>query len=285
MQIPSEFKSFYHWMIRRGRSEGTAELYIRNIISCKNDRRGVLARISQDGLAPKTRRTHKAALAAWSDFTEDDKLRRKLRDIKLPPPERIREKRALELDDWRAVIAAVDKLDQDDPIVAAMGLVCVRGFRIGDVLRLRKRTISDGLSSGVLMYISKGHRRIGWTVSEPMRRRLEIFMGYRRWGHVWDLAAPNSRKELRLRAARLNSQRAFAKVVESAGLEPSAVSLHIMRRTYAWHYLHQSGRDPVALQKHMSWASINTAMQYVDQSERATQDAVAESMLDGLLDD
>ena len=273
-----DFKGFTQWLCGRGRTEQTAALYVRNIGYCMKDRRGLVARVAQDGLAPKTRRTHKAALAAWADYNEDEVLRRRLRDIKLPPPERLTEKRALEEDNWRAVLQALDTFDEHDPIVSAIGLVCHRGFRIGDVCRLRHSEVKGGLSSGILNYLSKGGRRVRWTVTDQLAVYLSTFMENTGWTNVWDLMAPEGSTELRWRAARLNASRAFPGVVAAGGVEPQGVTRHIMRRTYAWHFLQHAGRDPVALQKHMGWASINTAMEYVDQSERSTQDAVAATM-------
>lgn len=275
-------------MLRRGRAEQTADLYIRNIKGCLKDRRGHLARVSTEGLAPKTRRTYKAALAAWADFTEDEMLRRRLRDIKLPPPDRIKEKRALTERDWRAVIMAVADRDEDEPLVGAIGLVCHRGFRIGDVGRIRRVDVKSGLSSGVLNYLSKGNRRTRWSITDQMAVYLEAFMRRNKWTHVWDLTAPKSRADLRWRGARLNAQREFKKIVKASGIDGDGVSLHILRRTYAWHYLRHaqlSGGGPVELQKHMGWASINTAMQYVDQSDREKQDAVAAGMAMSILGD
>lgn len=284
MPTAEEFHDFTRWMVERGRSPYTADLYERHLRHSFEDDRGVLARVSQAGLAPQTRRTNRAALAAWARFAEDDELAGRLAEVKLPPAERVSEKRALELDDWRLLLAELAETDVlDEYERAAISLVSYRGFRIGDVCRLEARSVRQGLKNGLLVYAAKGGRRISWSVTDRMREHLEVFADERGWKHARDLIAPNWNSD-RQRGARLRCQRAFARLVAETDLEPEGLSLHIMRRTYAWHYLRFSGGDPVKLQKHMSWRKIDTAMQYVDQQQRSELDAIADS-LDAALDD
>ena len=272
----SELAKFSRWMVGRGLTLDTAALYSRCVRLCLGDVRGPLFRVANGELAPKTRRTNKAALCAWADFNDDKDLRKQLKEIRLPPPDRVTEKRALDFDDWRRVCQIIDTAPVDEPVRYAIGMVCRRGFRIGDVMRLDRRTVRDGLSSGVLKYLAKGQRRVPWTVTDQFAPYLQWFMEQSKWNSVADLVAPNFQK--RHQGAVLTAQRAFPVVLDAAGVDREGVSLHIMRRTYAWHYLKACGGDPVKLQKHMAWKSILTAMQYVDQSQREELDSIAEEM-------
>ena len=57
---------------------------------------------------------------------------------------------------------------------------------------------------------------------------------------------------------------------------------HRLRRTYSTHFLRRIQGDPQAiikLQRHMGWASMATAAQYVDNVGKAELDAIGAQML------
>jgi integrase len=282
MPTDEQFDEFSNWMLERGRTADTASLYEQNLRHCFDDERGVLARVAQADLAPKTRRTNKAALAAWARFSRDHDLAERLAEVKLPPAERVSEKKALELEQWQGLLEA---LDSDEYMVraehAAISLICRRGFRISDVNRIDAPALRRALRSGILQFVTKGGGRLSWTVTDAMRPHLEYFASSRGWSRVCELVAPNWAEPMK--GARLRCQRAFGRLLPGAGLEGEEVSLHLMRRTYAWHFLRFAGNDPIKLQKHMGWKSLDVAMQYVDQQQRAELDEIAtelESALD-----
>jgi integrase len=284
MSNASEYQKFEQWLLSRGRTETTAVQYSNCVRKCLSDPRGAFARLSLDDLAPKTRHANKAAMRAWANYKGLEKLKRRLADIKLPPPDRVKEKRALEPDKWAAVIDALDGV-RDRHMQAVLKLVCCRGFRIGDVCRLERSIVAQGLLSGVLVYVSKGRRRLSWTVTDDFRPALMVFAKTKGWRYARDILAPNSadRPRVRQKAAVQNVQRRFGSVLRRAGVSGLGVSLHTMRRTYAWHFLKEceaAGIEHplVKLQKHMGWASLQTASQYVDQSERDELDKLAAAM-------
>jgi integrase len=76
----------------------------------------------------------------------------------------------------------------------------------------------------------------------------------------------------------LRLYRLFGRLAEAAGIPPSELTPHRLRRTYAVHFLDGVGGDLEKLRQHMGWASIATAAQYVDHSRREELDAVAEQV-------
>ena len=281
--IPAEdLAAFHRWMVKRGRSPDTANQYVGKITACYEDSRGVTARLTQNGLAPKSRRQNLAALRAWAKYSKDHELRDRLDDLKMPPPERVLEKTPLTEDEWADVIDALAELEEKlDPVMhASIEMICIRGFRVGDVVRLERSEISQAMRTGVLNYQAKGGRQLRWEAA-PFEHCLRVFQERRRWSMVADLISPtaqDTRERPRWHAARQKVQRALPLVVDAAGLPMDETTPHRMRRTYAVHYLEEVDGDITKLQKHMGWASIQTAAAYVDHSQRRELDEVGERM-------
>lgn len=268
MARPTEAKlqDFEQWMCRRGRQFDTAHQYARKVDLCFDDRRGLTTRLTSDDLSPMSRRQNLAALRSWAKFAKDGTLRDRLDDIKLPPPERVLEKTPLSGDEWSAMIDALARVDLEPHLHACVEMICIRGFRVGDVVRIGRAPIQQALRTGRLIYRAKGNRRLNWP-SAPFDHCLRLFSESKRWNQVCDLVTPRGRDDRRWKNARLKVQRAFPAVVAEAGLPIGTVTPHRLRRTYATHYLAQVGGRADKLQKHMGWASLQTAMMYVDHDE------------------
>jgi len=277
----SELRKFEQWLLDRGRSEGTAVIYSRNVRLCLAHAGGPTSRITSRSMSPATRRLNLASMRAWCKYSGDDELLERVSDLKMPRLERVIEKKALIANEWGDMLEALDEYDANSNIVESMRMICIRGFRIGDVLRLKRSEIRDGLESGVLNYLAKAQRRIHWSI-KPFRDSLEHFASQSGWTHIWDLVSPSAVRD-RPKAARVRLERCFRELAEQAGIDPETVYPHRLRRTYAKHYLAETGGDPVKLQKHMGWASIQTAMSYVDEEEREVLDKDADRMLERLL--
>jgi integrase len=269
---------FQDWIVGRGRSEGTAGLYARNVRLCHEDPRGLKARLTTSSLSPAARRLNLASLRAWCRFAGNDKLAGELEDLKMPRLERVVEKKALTTKEWNALLDALEELDEDENVLAVMQMICWRGFRVGDVCRLSRAEVREGLESEVLIYCAKAGRHIQWSV-KPFRDALEQLLANRGWNRVRDLISPGGSPENRQRASRIRIERAFQELAALAGLDPDTVYPHRLRRTYAKHYLKEVKGDPVKLQKHMGWASIQTAIAYVDEEERKVLDRDADRMM------
>jgi len=272
---PKKIQKFFQWLRDRGRSEGTAELYANDVTLCLGDSRGVTARLVTEGLAPKTKRHNLAALRAWAKFARDQKLVDVLDDIKLPPPERVTEKAPLSLEEWQDLLDTIPDLHLPEPDENALTMIAIRGFRVGDVCRLSRKAVTQGLQTGILNFRGKSNRQLAWTVA-PFEDELRFFASNRGWEKVCDLIAPNGKD--RYKSARQRLYRAILRLADLLGIPQSELSPHRLRRTYAVHFLDQVGGDLEKLRQHMGWANISTAAQYVDHSRREELDALAAEM-------
>lgn len=280
---PKALARFAAWMYEQGLSEGTVALYVKNVRTCHRHPRGPTARLLDRGLAPKTLHSNRAALRQWAKFLEDDQLLGQLARIRLPQAARAKAKVELSEDDWRTLLGAIRQTQMPPAIFAVLLIVGRRGLRISDALRLQRREVRDALRSGTLSYEVKGRRRLEYDAA-PVREALEILDEHRgEWERVEDLvvgADCRSRGKGRRDAAARKVSRALARCARAAAIE--GVHPHRLRRTYSTHFLRRIQGDPQAiikLQRHMGWASMATAAQYVDNVGKAELDAIGAQML------
>lgn len=270
-----DLQPFHDWMCSRGRTEQTADLYCTHLRLCYEER-NLKVRLLGD-LSPNTKRGVLASLRAWAKFNGDGDLLADLEDVKLPAPERVAEKNPLTKREWIAICDAIEELDIDENLRAAGRMCAVRGFRVGDVCRLTRPPIRQALETGTLIYKAKSGRHLRWGAG-LFSESLEQFLATRKWTHVHDLLAPGARPELRWRSGRQNVARMIDLAAVAAGIEPGTVSPHRLRRTYAVEFLKAVDGNVVKLKDHMGWASLQTAMSYVDHSQQQELDRVAAGM-------
>jgi site-specific recombinase XerD len=265
--MADELDEFRLWMIGRGRSEGTAEQYFWCVRKCLEHSDGPLGRLVGRKLAPKTKRINKAALRAWAKFTSDADLLLLLEDLRLPPPERVTVKEPLTNKDWAAMSDAIESAKLDEVSRAVLTMICERGFRVSDVLRLEQSQVRRGVETGVLLYTGKGDRQQD-CLTDSFQWCLESFLDagkrLKNWDHVWTLMSPRAKNPPR--AARLKIQRYVKQVAAEAGIDPDEIYTHRLRRTIATEFYNET-KDIVALQKYMGWADIKTASNYVSERE------------------
>jgi integrase len=188
----------------------------------------------------------------------------------------------LEREEWFRVIDAIrDYQDLGDAMRAVLGMMAMRGFRCGDVMRMKRAEISAALETGTLSFEAKGSKRLEFAVIDTFRPHLEALAAIdTRWTRVEDtVVAERSLPERRHRAALRAVQRALAAV--AASVEIDGVYPHRLRRTYATEYLRSLTGDPeavVKLMQHMGWSNIATAMEYVNHQRGAELNAPAERM-------
>jgi integrase len=277
-----DLQAFKTWLIDNGRSEGTARLYLINIRACLADEGGITARLVGT-LAPKTMRTNLAALVAWGNFHEDDALLRRLKKIRLPPAQRVSTRTPMEGDEWPRMIEAVRARRQlSDAMRAALLIICLRGLRCSDVLRLRRADVVSALRSGRLIGETKGRKRIEYSAS-VLREALEMLAERpERWDTITDLLVPTSRRAgfARREVAVQKMERALRACAKEAGI--ADVYPHRLRRTYATGFVTRLKNDPRALlklQEHMGWSAMSTAAQYVDSVQREELDQLGDEMM------
>ncbi len=275
----ANLKDFRAWLLRRGRSEGTADLYIKNLRRCR-DTETLTSRLVEGELAPLSRRTNKAALAAWAHFTKDGELAADLKEIRLPPARRITPKIPLPTSDWRRVVKHIETCKIDEPTRQLSLVIARRGLRVGDALRIRHKDVSRSLVSGVLSFAGKGGKRYEFPIGS-IRHQLEALAKIKHWDHARELVTKSAKRG----TAERRMGRVFDRFADDLELED--VHPHRMRRTYATRYLEALKGDPRALLKlkdHMQWASINTAALYADAVDAGELAEVGERMVADLVD-
>lgn len=277
---PKNLSAFRQWLEERGRSSGTSDLYISNIVSCHNDPKGRTHRLVAGKLAPNSLRTNLAALRAWARFSGDADLTLRLADMRLPPARRMRTKAPLDLETWRKALRHLMTCPMPNEAVRQVLLiVALRGLRSGDVLRLRRKEVQRALDTGKLAYEGKGRKRIEIS-AEPIRAPLEALAKMPGWERVRDLLGP-------MKSARSASRkvwRASRRAAKRAGI--SEMNPHRYRHTFASSFLKQLAGDPnaiVKLQRYMGWESMATAARYVDAVSQDELDAIGAGLVSGLL--
>lgn len=274
-----QLQKFSVWLVRRGRDQSTADLYsgnVRRAFAADDPPLGVLR---DNALAPKTRSHIKAALRAWAKFHRDADLLELLEDIKLPPAVRKKAKVPFADDEIRNIRTEIDRADYlDEPMRAVLGLMAVRGLRVGDVLRMRRQEVRDALRTGYGSFELKGHHRIELSLkAKPIRRYFAILGDADgKWDRVRDLISDGESPQ----AARMSVWRALKGVAAEVGIEPGDVYPHRLRRTVASNFLEAVNGDLVKLQKYLNWQNISTAASYADHARREEFERIEERLLD-----
>lgn len=277
---------FKVWLLERGRVEGTATTYITNLRSCAGNSRGLTYRLVSGALSPNTLRTNLAALRAWALFTEDAALTKRLGDTRLPPARRVHTKMPLGMEAIRKLIrhmqTSPDLRDEKngDAMRQVLLIMAMRGFRSGDVLRLRRAEVLRALSTGKLVYEGKGRKRLEFA-AEPIRAQLETLAQVKNWERVRDLIS-HSRDP---KVASVKVWRTARRLAKQIGIED--MNPHRFRHTFATLYLERLRGDPnaiIKLQQFMGWESMGTAARYVDKVSQDHLDEIGASLVSGLIE-
>jgi integrase len=264
-----ELADFRRWLLRRGRSEGTATLYSYHVLRAYEEGDPV-DRLTAE-LAPKTLHGIAAALKSWARFNKDPELELELADVSLPPAARVKEKKAIPREAWLALIDEVGEADYiAEPVRGVLGLMACRGFRSGDVLRVTGAQTASAFKTGTLVFVAKGRRRLSFPLSPRWQPYLEL-CAPRKGRQVWQDIAPQ-----RSSAAKTVA-RALSACASEVGIDE--IHPHKLRGTYATYY-YQACQDPVKLKDHMQWQSIETAMLYVATAGQKELEAVADTLFD-----
>jgi integrase len=273
---------FRDWLAQRGLSKGTIGVYARDVEKAV-EAGGFIARLTDDELAPKTRRHILAAGRRWADFDDDEQLTRKLKEIRLPPPRRQAAKVPITRAQLFDLIDELGRADYlDDTMKAVLGMMACRGLRCGDVLRLRRRELEAAREGGTLSFEAKGRRRLEFKVLKTYRQYLlQLANTSGRWDRVDELVSPHAGDDGRRSAAARAVERALTRVGVKLGIY--GLHPHQLRRTYAVEYLRAMKGDPEAMVKltqHMQWASMATAMEYIDHARGDELDVYAERIFE-----
>jgi integrase len=281
MEITDQnLRRFKVWLLERGRTSSTADAYVTNLRSCAAERDGLTYRLVSGELSPNSLRTNLAALRSWALFIEDHKLSKKLGDIRLPPARRINTKQPLDAEMLRRLVRHLQtRRMTSEPMRQVLLIMAIRGFRSGDVLRLRRTEVIRALDTGKLVYEGKGRKRIEFSAA-PFRAQLSALAEIKGWERVRDLIARSDDPKV----ASVKVWRVARKAAKEIGI--TAMNPHRFLHTFATRYLEQLRGDPnaiIKLQKFMGWESMNTAARYVDAVSQDELDAIGASLVSGIL--
>jgi site-specific recombinase XerC len=275
---------FKEWLVdEQGLAATTATMYRQDAKTAAES--SFKERLRDDDLAPKTRRRILSAGRQWAQFNGDNDLASELDAARkrLPPARRKLAKTPVTRD---LLFAIVDEIDQANylkaPMRAVQGMLACRGFRVSDVLRMRRDEIVAAKETGLLVFVAKGNRRLEFGVTKTWVRHLDVFVGLPAdWMRVEDLISPTAKVENRRKAAVRFVERTLRKIGSLCGAPK--LYPHQLRRTYAVEYLKQQKGDPEALlnlTKHMQWADESTALQYVNHVRGRELDEIAERIFE-----
>ena len=283
------FDAFEAWLKSRGKAQGTIDMY-RHDAGAAFAAGGFIPRLvaAQDkGLAPKTRRRIRTVGIQWARFASDDKLERTLREFQLPTAKRSTVKTPLERDQLEALITEIETADGlSDAERAVLGMIACRGFRIGDVLRLKRAELRAARDRGVLAFRAKGENRLEFKLIATFAKHALALAGAKgeegAWTTVDELIVPKSKSAS---ARRKSAARRIARKLGQLAAHCNIVGIHPhrLRRTYATEFLKGLKGDPDALtklQQHMQWDSITTVAEYVDHARGLELDEAAERIFE-----
>lgn len=277
-------REFRQWIVERGRSDDTATLYITNLMSCAAEPKGLTHRLVAGELAPNSLRTNLAALRAWARFSEDDRLLKRLADIRLPPARRVKTKLPLEMEQWKGVVRHLHTCRMSNEAMRHILLIiALRGLRSGDVLRMRRTEVVRSLATGKIAYEGKGRKRIEFS-AEPIRAQLQALSEIPRWERVRDLITVGN-TESTGRVLSKKVWRAARRTARKAGVPE--MNPHRFRHTFATNFLKLLKGDPnaiVKLQRYMAWESLNTAARYVDAVSQDELDVIGAGLVSDVLE-
>jgi integrase len=291
MDVTSKtLEKFRESLAERGLAEGTQRLYVVLVRACAEHPRGITARLIDDDLAAKSRRSNRAALLSWASFTDDDALAKKVKRIKLPPPTRAKPKIPFDHEQWRRLVKEIrtnKTLDDEPAIRAALLLVAMRGIRMSDALRVRRVDVMSALRTDRFAFFAKGQRRIEHSAG-PVKEALVALSRIKEpWVVVEDLLVSDRCKSngyAKRHTAYIRMDRALRHLAKKCGIRD--VHGHRFRRTYATAFIKALGPDPLALQKlvaHVGWTSITTASGYIDAVNREELDKVGADLTNNIL--
>jgi integrase len=265
-------------LLDRGRSEGTANLYLKNLRKCRAGKR-LTERLLSPELAPLTRRTNKAALVQWARFTKNPELVENVLAIKLPPAKRAKPKLPLVTGDWQKLVKHLATCKMASEGMRHVCLVIAkRGLRVSDAIGIKRADVTSAVRTGVLSYVGKGAKRHEVS-AKPILPELEALAKMTGWTTLADVVSKGQGKH----AAANRVRREFKRAARELGIE--GVHPHRFRRTYARHYLEEHRGDPraaIKLQNHMGWANLNTALSYADDVDHGELSKAGDEMSERL---
>jgi integrase/recombinase XerD len=153
------------------------------------------------------------------------------------------------------------------------------GMRLSELIGLNKEDV-DLQTRTIRIRTGKGNKErhvyMGRALFKALRRWLDL-RGFHEEDTPFFLTKDGNRLDLR------NVERIVERIAERAGLDRVRITPHILRHTFATHYI-QNGGDPFSLQRILGHSGIKTTMVYVNLAGVGLQEAHAKaSPVDHLL--
>lgn len=178
-----------------------------------------------------------------------------------------RQKEATSFSDaeWRALMFQIEHAT--GPEAAVLLVLATTGLRIGDVLTLSRKALTQGLNRGYIAITVKGGDERLLAVSgapDAWKHLAEVWVG-QPGSNVLTLVAPNASPDYYLgHSAYQRVNVALHTLSEQAGIT-SRVHLHRLRRTVAVQAFRLGG-DIIAVQQMLGHKSITTTQTYLDEA-------------------
>lgn len=259
-------EEFLEWMKKAGYKPGSIATY-RSVLSSFLDIPDVMKKLSDSKLAPKTRHTHFSVLRSYADWSKDEILLDQLKGFRRRLPSARRKTPRPPLSP-KHLVAVRESLNFDKPVDLVIGLMATRGFRVGDVVRLRREEVETGVVTKTLSYEAKKGQRLEWGTGlfwEPLETLWNLAEAGDPWEQVADVIAKGDDAETRRVNARWQVEHRCKQIGEQLGIP---LYPHRLRRTIALNYLEAVSGDITKLMKWMGWQNIATAYTYVDHVDR-----------------
>lgn len=276
-----DVNAFHDWLLQRGRSQITADEYRKDVVAALAHPNGVFGRL-REKLAPKTIRRIVASLRAWCKFTKDTTLLAQLEDFRLPPADRVTVKVPLAKEDWSALLDEINRADYiTEPERAILGLIAVRGMRVGDALRIKRADALRAMSTNMLIVEVKLGKRLEFA-AQRLKPYLQLLLDAgENWNEASELIGRRKGKGGKFDSASMAISRALKACGSKVGIPKNELHCHRLRRTYAVFFLEQV-KDIEKLRQHCGWSNIATAASYADHDQREKLEDVANKMFEEL---
>lgn len=168
-------------------------------------------------------------------------------------------------EDWRALAHAIVEDETEEARV--LEVLAVTGLRIGDVLRLERRSLSEGLRLGTIVGVQKGGREWQRRVSAPWERLWEAWRRDTDSRHAHNVAGwicPTNDSPLPGDCAYKRVYRRLQELGQAAGVS-GPIHPHRIRRTLAVMVLRETGNVHLAGQLLNHRPGSPATQRYVDE--------------------
>jgi integrase/recombinase XerD len=243
--------------------------------------RSFLVVLSESGLSPASVAIHARSLRAFFNFLATDGMvdRSPMQGVPIPRapsrfPEIITKEQAR-----RLLNAARRSTWTGKRNAAILATFLDTGMRLSELIGLNLEDV-DLRRLTIRIRSGKGdkerHVYMGRALLRAIRRWLDV-RGFHEEGTPFYLTKAGNRLDLR------NVERIVGRIAERARLGSVRITPHILRHTFATHYI-QNGGDPFSLQRILGHSDIKTTMIYVNLAGVGLQEAHAKaSPVDRLL--